>query len=374
MCPDRHLRYTGRTPEQSGVGGGVTARIRMAEALARAGCQVSMVVNCGREEWHKGVHYIPLGEARGLRVDVCIVNSSGGAYSLEGLESEGVESGLRIYWMSGVDSPAGFDAGRFDYVYAKSNFLRKQALENWGVPCSKVFVAYNGFEEAYFRDVDAEESRDPYQLVYFSHPSKGLDAALRVLRILREQNERFHLEVFGGAALWGQHEERKVDEPGMVFHGLVGQRELARHLVRASYSICLQEREEPFGMVLTESQRAGCVVLASPVGAFPELIRHGVDGFLVEGPGCSEEAARTAAEIILEIDADHTRRDSIRRKARSVPWSSDMMARVWLQHWAYVVSDSKFDWKVTRCANCSGTTISLVDGQHCFRCGWFERY
>ena len=162
VCPDRHILYSGRTPEQTGVGGGVTARIRMAEALARAGQQVFMVVNCEREEWYNGVHYIPLGEARGLSVDVCIVNSSGGAYSLEGLEGLGVNSEVMIYWMSGVDPPAGFDAARFDSIYAKSNFLRERAIEQWGVPSSKVFVAYNGFEESYFRNAEAEQlERDP---------------------------------------------------------------------------------------------------------------------------------------------------------------------------------------------------------------------
>ncbi len=34
-CPDRHIVYDGRTPDEIGVGGGITARVRMARALAR---------------------------------------------------------------------------------------------------------------------------------------------------------------------------------------------------------------------------------------------------------------------------------------------------------------------------------------------------
>ena len=46
FCPDRHILYDGRTPDEVGVGGGITARVRMARALARRGHEVHMIVNC----------------------------------------------------------------------------------------------------------------------------------------------------------------------------------------------------------------------------------------------------------------------------------------------------------------------------------------
>ena len=38
--------------------------------------------------------------------------------------------------------------------------------------------------------------------------------------------------------------------------------------------------EEPFGLVMIEALAAGTPVLASPVGAAPEIVRHGVTGWL----------------------------------------------------------------------------------------------
>ena len=38
---------------------------------------------------------------------------------------------------------------------------------------------------------------------------------------------------------------------------------------------------EPFGMVMVEALAAGTPVLAFPHGAAPEIIEHGVNGFLV---------------------------------------------------------------------------------------------
>jgi len=48
-CPDRHFLYDGATPDRTGVGGGLTVRIRIAAALAARGHRVSVICNCARE-------------------------------------------------------------------------------------------------------------------------------------------------------------------------------------------------------------------------------------------------------------------------------------------------------------------------------------
>jgi glycosyltransferase involved in cell wall biosynthesis len=40
--------------------------------------------------------------------------------------------------------------------------------------------------------------------------------------------------------------------------------------------------EEPFGLVIAEAMAAGTPVLATPRGSLPELVAHGVTGFLGE--------------------------------------------------------------------------------------------
>ena len=46
ICPDQHVVYDGHTPNTSGIGGGVTARVGLLAALARLGHAVTAVVNC----------------------------------------------------------------------------------------------------------------------------------------------------------------------------------------------------------------------------------------------------------------------------------------------------------------------------------------
>ena len=69
-CPDRHFLYDGKTPDQAGVGGGLTVRIRIAAALAKRGHRVSVICNCAQQSVHEGVIYRPLEQVDRIQTDV----------------------------------------------------------------------------------------------------------------------------------------------------------------------------------------------------------------------------------------------------------------------------------------------------------------
>jgi len=369
--PDTHIEYDGHLPYTKGVGGGITARIRMARALARAGHDVSMVVHCPENTTIDGVQYIPLREATELKGDVLILNTSGGPLDLSPVLQLPREAGLTAVWTSGTPRPGGLDEVSYDFVYAKSNFLRRVARDEWGVDETKIFVAYNGFEQLDFKLAEEHNpERNPHRLVYFSHPSKGLDTAIAITKLLRQSNPSFHLLIFGGNQLWGQEEDLIKLEAGIEFRGLVGQRTLAQELLQCSYSLNLQARLEPFGMVITESMRAGCIVLASPVGAFEELVRHGEDGFLVPGDHSAPETQSAAAQLILDLSENPRALEKMRRNARSVIWDTDTMVKVWEGHWKWwFAGKADAPDQHDPCLRCGGEQLVLADGFHCVACG-----
>jgi hypothetical protein len=51
--PDRARYYDGRTRERDGVGGGITARLSMGEALAALGHDVTSYVHCEAALTHR---------------------------------------------------------------------------------------------------------------------------------------------------------------------------------------------------------------------------------------------------------------------------------------------------------------------------------
>jgi polysaccharide pyruvyl transferase CsaB len=325
--PDRGVFYDGRTPDETGIGGGHTSRLSLVTALAAAGHDVTAVVNCREPVRVAGVDYRPLDDVTRIECDVLIAISTGGDRSFTPLRAVDVQARLRVLYVQGVPRPGDLEAVSADYACVPSEFLRGVLVDRWGLAASRVVVVPNGLHQERF-DAAAERAgpRDPFALAYIGPPEKGLDASLEVLRRLRATDERYRLGVFGGSQLWGRPPDTAPDRPGVEFHGLVGQRILIPRLFEYEYCLAPQAMEEGFGIAVQEAKRAGAIVLASAVGAFPELFRHGEDGFLIDAPHGSEAAIEQMTQLVIELGTDPARRERIRAVAMRTPWSWRMTA------------------------------------------------
>ena len=378
-CPDNHLTYDRPRLDHKGVGGGATTRTRMAYALADRGHRVRLYINCPKERKEIGIETRHYSALKRDHSDIFIASTSGGQLDLSTLGAVELENRLKILLVHGITRPDGLSSYPFDFVYSPSNFIRGKAIAEWGVTRDKVFVSHRGVMETNFAGRGRRPPvRNPFALLYAGHPSKGLETALAITRSLRVADQRFHLHVYGGAGIWGEAGENPQPEVGITFHGIIGQRQLARDIQGCSFSINLQHRQEPFGMTVIEAMRAGCIVLASPVGAYPEIVTHGRDGFLVSGDPLEEQTRRAAVNLILELVRNPEYAGYLRRNALQTPLSWDQVARTWEGHWDWVLSAATreatpFNPVLGNCAECRGAWLPLADGLHCTRCGNYQR-
>lgn len=376
-CPDSHIKYNLRTLDRHGVGGGITARVRIGHALADLGNSVEAYVNCPRDELIRHVQYRHYSSLDRAAADVFIVSSSGGAFDLSGLEKIKVKAKLRILMVHGLVIPENIRFDQFDYIYFPSNFIRERLGEQISFDQGRCFVAYRGIVEEYYRK-NFIQKRNPYHLVYTGHPSKGLEAAISIMRILRNEDSRFQLHIFGGNELWGEPGTETPSEPGIIHHGMIGQRRLARILQSIGFSLNLQAIQEGFGSAVSEALRAGCIVLASRVGAYPETIRNGWNGFFIPGDHQTEQTHQEAASLILRLIDHPAYMDFVRRNAIHTPVSWETIARAWVGHWRWHFNHPNGQQPNQKpnmdCALCHGKLIMLADGLHCVDCGNFQKY
>lgn len=370
-CPDTHIHYNAALPDKKGVGGGLMARLRLAGALTRLGHRVHMIANVTAPHTYKGVEFIPLQQANEKRkTDILILVSSGGALSLEPALELQIDAKLRLVWVHGVPLIGGLDRLRFDFIISVSNFIRDVIREEWQPINQPTFVIYNGVPKRGTRLFPLH--RDPFRLIYTSHPDKGLDAAFGVMQKLRVKDERYHLHVFGGSALYGAKDAPLPQHPGVTYFGTRRQGQAMRALECSAFSMQLQARPEPFGMVLTESMSRGAIPIASPVGAYPELLHHGRDGILVPGHYLSDEAQTLAAEWILRLNQNPDLQAYIRHNAQSIPWDWDNQAKVWAGFGEWALARKGY-MSEKACIQCQGDVIALADGYHCLQCGEYHQ-
>jgi glycosyltransferase involved in cell wall biosynthesis len=134
------------------------------------------------------------------------------------------------------------------------------------------------------------------------HPDKGAGEAIRAA-IATD-----HRLLMAGIVQDEGYYEREVapfiDGERIVFNGPVGGAARARALGHAKALLHLIGFEEPFGLSVIEAMACGTPVIAYNRGSMPELIEHGVTGFLVD----SFEQAVDAIGRIGEIDRAACRR------------------------------------------------------------------
>ncbi len=134
-------------------------------------------------------------------------------------------------------------------------------------------------------------------LLFFGriHPDKGAAEAIAVARATGRklvmagivQDEGYHAREVAPA----------IDGESVVYLGPVGGTERVRALGQARALLHLINFDEPFGLSVIEAMACGTPVIARRRGSMPELIDHGVTGFLVESDAEAIEAVARVGEI-----------------------------------------------------------------------------
>ncbi|KQM66749.1 MULTISPECIES: glycosyltransferase family 4 protein [unclassified Sphingomonas] len=148
---------------------------------------------------------------------------------------------------------------------------------------------------------DATGSDD---LLFFGrmHPDKGAAAAIAAAHA---SGRRLHMAgIVQDDRYWREDVESHVDGDRVVYHGAVGGKARTDLLGGARALLHLIGFDEPFGLSVVEAMACGTPVIAYNRGSMPELIEHGVNGFLVD----TLDEAIAAIERVGEIDRADCRR------------------------------------------------------------------
>jgi glycosyltransferase involved in cell wall biosynthesis len=145
-------------------------------------------------------------------------------------------------------------------------------------------------------------------LVFLSRvePLKGADIAIEIAKSANRQ-----LILAGNHSLEG-HEGRywleriapEIGRNGIEYIGPVDDAAKAALLARAAALIVPVQWDEPFGIVFAEALACGTPVISCPRGALPEIVREGVDGFLID----SIDEGKNAVEKLHTIDRAECRK------------------------------------------------------------------
>lgn len=175
----------------------------------------------------------------------------------------------------------------------------------------------------------AFDPRGSDDLLFFGriHPDKGAAEAIAVAH--RAGRRLVMAGIVQDQDYHDQHVAPAVDGRSVVYRGPVGGLDRTKILGSACALLHLVNFEEPFGLSVIEALASGTPVIASNRGSMPELIDHGITGFLVE----SADEVVDAIGRVGEIDR------AACRAAVSARFTVDRMADRYLELYRVILGE-----------------------------------
>ena len=243
-------------------------------------------------------------------------------------------------WVKGVR--------RTDFFIANSRYTRRDALRRFrSIRRSRIVTVHLGVDAGKFilkwtrpdlvRRLRRKWKAEGRKVVLFVGKitrEKGVKYFIRAGRILKKKHRNLLFLFVGGSdhgvrrksAYFRKMErraKRKLGRKHVRFTGFVPPRRVAEFYAIADVFVCPSVWNEPFGRVNLEAMASGVPVVATRRGGIPEVVRHGVTGYLVDHP----KDARRMAKYIHRLLADRAlaRRMGMAGRRRAVAnfsWSS----------------------------------------------------
>jgi glycosyltransferase involved in cell wall biosynthesis len=171
-------------------------------------------------------------------------------------------------------------------VFTMSRNISRSLISEYGCSPQKVKCVYAGSNVSAEVSVNIENSRFSAKNILFvgvEWERKGGPVLLEAFRLLRRAHPEARLTIVGCSP--------QISEPGVHIEGRVPLADVPRYYRSASV-FCLPTLNEPFGLVFLEAASFGLPVVATRIGAIPEIVMDGKSGYLVEPQNAPELAAR----------------------------------------------------------------------------------
>lgn len=340
VIADDGIRFDGRTPETSPLGGAESAVISLAEAFAARGHEVRVVNNCDAPMVHNGVRWQPISAGFPEAADLYVANRG------DNLIQAMPQARRSAFW---THNPARYML-KWRYLWKLWRVrppivfigdYHRETYPDWAPDGGRHVIPY-GLPEV-FRQAEGAAAPPPPRAIFTSNPLRGLDWLLDLWR------DRIHpavpdaeLHVFSGSATYGAVGAAKAEAmravlakaeslsgSGVILRTPVGKPQLIEEL-RASRALLYRgDINETYCYAVAEAQALGVPCVVKDIGSMRERVVDGETGYVcADTPAGDADFARRAVEILGGDDAAWS---AMQARARDLQrrWSWDDAAERW---------------------------------------------
>ncbi len=181
-------------------------------------------------------------------------------------------------------------------LFVRSSHVQRSLVEHYGVRPERIRCVYAGSNAGAPRSAQDVEGRYEAKRILFvglDWQRKGGPMLLEAFRQVRAVHPDARLMIVGTGPT--------QPEPNVEVLGEVPVDQVSALYERATV-FCMPTQREPFGIVFVEAMTHGLPVVATNVGALPDMVENGVNGFLVD----PWDAAALAQRLITLLGEPET--------------------------------------------------------------------
>jgi glycosyltransferase involved in cell wall biosynthesis len=180
-----------------------------------------------------------------------------------------------------------------------SSWAKQGLVEEYEVPAEKITVISPGVNPGFWaRSEPRQSTAGPVKILFVGGnlERKGGNLLLEVFRALRDENSGADANV----ELHLVTKDILPEEPGLwVYNNILPNSPELRSLYHQADIFCLPTKGDCLPMVLSEASAASLPLISTCVAAIPEIVREGINGFLIE-PGDFVALKTVLARLIAD--------------------------------------------------------------------------
>jgi len=172
--------------------------------------------------------------------------------------------------------------------FVMSHNVGRSLVKDYGCAQDKVVCVYSGHNVPIQANPAKKYDQKNILFVGVDWERKGGPELLAAFRLVRERIPDATLTIVGCSP--------QIDEPGCRIMGRVAPSDLGRYYSEASV-FCMPTRQEPFGIVFVEAMAHHLPIVATDLGAIPDFLSNGDNGFRV-APGDIQGLAHALIQLL----------------------------------------------------------------------------
>jgi N-acetyl-alpha-D-glucosaminyl L-malate synthase BshA len=216
-----------------------------------------------------------------------------------------------------------FSIERSDGVTTISEYMRQRTVDFFGIR-SPIEVIHNFVNCQLYKPDEETRKKGRRRILHISNfrPVKRVLDCIHAFAKVREQVDA-ELIMAGDGPDRGPAEQLARDLKVHECVRFLGKQDHMERLIPRMYALHLPSETEAFGLAALEAMACGVPPVATRTGGVPDLITHGVDGFMEPVGDIQAQAARLTE--ILTDERLHTALSAAARNSAQTRFSTDLI-------------------------------------------------